>query len=90
MTFNIYSLLGWIGIALIIISYILFSTRKLKMDYALYHLLNLLGAAGLVISTFVTESWPALTLGLIFAGISVAYIIKIFSTKTPYKELRAE
>jgi hypothetical protein len=87
---DIYSILGWIGVVFIILAYILFSTRKLKIDYALYHLLNLIGATGLVISTLMTESWPALTLSLIFAGVSIAYMIKIFSTKNPYKELRVE
>jgi paired small multidrug resistance pump len=90
MIFDIYSVLGWIGIAFIIFAYILFSIRKLKMDYVLYHLLNFLGAMGLVISTFITESWPALTLSLIFAVISMVYIIKILSIKPSYRELRAE
>lgn len=90
MMFNIYSILGWIGMVLIILAYILFSIKKLKMDYALYHLLNLFGAAGLIISTFITQSWPALTLGLIFAVISIVYIIKIITTKNPYRELRAD
>jgi len=90
MIFDIYSVLGWIGIAFIVFAYILFLTKKLKIDYVLYHLLNFMGAAGLVISTFMTESWPALTLSLIFAGISIVYIIKILSIKPSYKELRAE
>lgn len=86
--FDIYSVLGWMGVILIVLSYILFSTKRLKIDYALYHLLNFLGAAGLIISTFVTESWPALTLGLIFAAISIAYLTKIFKTKPSYRDLR--
>ena len=90
ISIDIYSILGWIGMILIILSYILFSIKKLKMDYALYHLLNLFGAAGLVISTFITQSWPALALSLIFAVISIVYIVKILSTKHPYKELRIE
>jgi hypothetical protein len=90
MIINIYSILGWIGMIFIVLSYILFSTKKLKKDYVLYHLLNFLGAAGLIISTFITESWSALTLSLIFAAISIVYIVKILSTKHPYKELRLE
>ena len=90
MIFDIYSVLGWIGLIFIILSYILFSTKRLKKDYVLYHLLNFLGAAGLIISTFITESWPALTLSLIFAVISIVYIVKILGTKPNYKELRLE
>lgn len=87
MIFDTYSLFGWGGMILVIFSYILFSTKRLKKDYVLYHLLNFLGAMGLAISTFVNESWPALTLSLIFAGISIMYIIKILSIKPKYREL---
>jgi hypothetical protein len=90
MILDIYSIIGWIGTIFIILAYILFLTKKLKINYVLYHLLNFIGASGLVISTFMTESWPALTLSLIFVGISIVYIIKILSTKPSYKELRAE
>lgn len=86
--FDIYSLLGWFGLVFIILAYIFLSTKRLKTTYVLYHLLNLLGATGIAISTFFTESWAALTLSLIFWMISLFYIIKIISFKPDYKELR--
>jgi hypothetical protein len=85
---DIYSLFGWVGVVFIVIAYIMFSTRRLKIDYVLYHILNFLGAAGLVVSTFMTRSWPALALALIFAGISVIYSVKILKTKPNYRDLR--
>lgn len=85
---DIYSIIGWIGVIFIVIAYIFFSTKKLKIDYVLYHLLNFLGAAGLIVSTFMTQSWPALTLALIFAAISVVYSVKILRTKPKYRDLR--
>ena len=84
----LFSLIGWIGVLLIVIAYILFFTKKLKINYVLYHLLNFFGSLGLIISTFLTECWPALTLFFIFAGISIAYIVKILKTKPDYKDLR--
>lgn len=90
MILNVYSVLGWAGAVLIILAYIFLLTKKLKKDYVLYHLLNFFGAAGLILSTFTTESWPALALSLILAAISVGYIIKILSVKPSYKELRVE
>ena len=88
MIFDIYSLLGWLGMIFIILAHIFKLNKKLKTDYVLYHLLNLFGATGIAISTFVTESWPALTLSLIFWIISLFYIFKIISIKPDYKELR--
>jgi paired small multidrug resistance pump len=84
---DVYSLFGWAGIVFIILAYILFSQRKLKMDYVLYHLMNFFGTVGLIVSTFMTQSWPALALSLIFAGISIVYIVKILSVKPKYREL---
>jgi hypothetical protein len=86
--FDTYSIFGWVGVILIVFAYILFFTKRLKIDYVLYHLLNFLGAAGLIVSTFATESWPALTLALIFAAISIIYIVKILGTKPKYRDYR--
>lgn len=86
--FDTYSLFGWVGLIFIVIAYIFFSQKKLRIDYVLYHLLNFFGALGLIVSTFATESWPALVLALVFAAISVVYMIKILKTKPKYRDLR--
>jgi hypothetical protein len=88
MILDAYSLAGWIGMVFIIFSYALYLTKKLRIDYVLYHLLNFIGAAGLAVSTFMTQSWPALTLSLIFVGISIVYIIKILKVKPKYRDYR--
>ena len=85
---GIYSLIGWAGVILIIVNYILLLNKKLKKNYVLYHLINLFGAGGIFISAFFTMSWPATSLSLIFASISIFYIVKILGTKTEYKEFR--
>jgi membrane-bound ClpP family serine protease len=85
---NLYSLLGWAGVILVILGYVLLSNKRLKKNYVLYHLINLFGAGGIFISAFVTQSWPAAALSLIFAIFSLFYIIKILGTKTEYKEFR--
>ncbi len=84
----LFSLIGWAGALLVVIAYLLHFTKKLKINYVLYHLLNFFGSLGLIVSTFLTESWPALALSLIFAGISIVYIVKILGTKPDYKDLR--
>ncbi len=88
MVFDIYSLFGWTGIALLIIGYVFLSMKKLKKNYVLYHLINLLGGVGLGVSTFMAESWPAFVLSLIIMGMSLAYITKILKTKPDYRDLR--
>jgi len=88
MILDTYSIIGWIGVLFVILSYVLHLTKRLKIDYVLYHLLNFIGAAGLAVSTFVNQSWPALTLSLIFAVISIVYIIKILKIKPKYRDYR--
>jgi hypothetical protein len=90
MILDIYSILGWIGMILLLLAYFLLSTKRLKINYVLYHLLNLFGAAGIGISTFVTHSWPAMALNIIWIIIAIIAIIKILSAKPSYKELRVE
>jgi hypothetical protein len=90
MILDTYSIIGWIGMIFVIFAYILYLIKTLKINYVLYHLLNFVGATGLAVSTFMTQSWPALTLSLIVMGISVVYIIKILSLKPSYRELRAD
>jgi len=90
MIFDIYSILGWIGMVLLILAYFLLSTKRVKSNYVLYHLLNLFGATGIVISALVTQSWPAMTLNIVWFVIAIFSIYEILSTKHPYKELRVE
>ncbi len=85
-----YDLFGWVGAFFIIFSYMLFSKRKLKVDYTLFHMLNFFGFMGLALSTYMAEAWPALTLSLVFVTISIVYIVKILSIKPSYKEFRLE
>ena len=74
MIFDIYFILGCVGVLLLVLAYYFLSKKKLKTNYVLYHLLNLFGAAGIIISTFATQSWPAFALGLIILIISIFYI----------------
>jgi hypothetical protein len=90
MILDTYAIIGWVGLVFIMFSYILYLIKTLKINYVLYHLLNFIGATGLAVSTFMTQSWPALTLSLIFMGISFVYIIKILSLKPSYRELRVD
>lgn len=65
------SILGWIGSIAYLLAYLLLTLKKLKPDHKLYHLLNILGAAGLTINAFFLSDYPNvivnITWGLIAA-----------------------
>ena len=88
MSIYIYSLIGWIGMTLIIFSYLLLTTKKLKSSSIIYHFLNLIGAAGIIIGTLFTKLWPATILSVILAIVAAYAVYKIIKTKPEYKELK--
>lgn len=90
MIFDIFSIPGWTGGILIILAYFLLSTKKLKSHSITYNILNALGGVGLTISTFVTKSWPSVTINIIWVGIAVFSIITIRKIKPVYKQLKAK
>jgi hypothetical protein len=85
---DIFSLAGWIGMVLLVISYFLLSNKKLKFNSLAYHLMNLFGAIGIAVSAFVTKSWPSVILNIIWFIIAGFSIYKIANTKPIYKELK--
>ena len=70
-------IVGYIGIILLLLAYYLVSTKKLDYNSFLYQALNLLGAAGLVINTVVTKSWPSVILNAIWAIIAFVSLFNI-------------
>lgn len=85
---DVFSLFGWSGMLLVLLAYFFLSVKKLKFNSIIYNLLNAFGGAGLVVSTFVTKSWPSVALNLIWIAIAAFSIYKKASVKIPYKELR--
>jgi len=88
MIYNNYLILGWLGMVFFILAYFLLSIKKLNSNSKLYHLLNLLGSIGIVISTLYTKSWPAMTLNIFWGIIAIFSIYKIINTKPKYKQIR--
>jgi len=77
MSVLISNLLGWAGMILILLAYFLISTNKVGGGSKLYQTLNFFGGVGIVISTYFTKSYPAMTLNLIWALIAIATLYKI-------------
>lgn len=87
MIIDTYQIIGWIGVAFVVLAYCLHLKKKLKNEYVLYHFMNFLGASGVIISSFMTKSWPSMFLFIMLLGISIYFIFKILKIKPNYKEL---
>lgn len=71
------NILGWIGMFIILLAYYLLSVKKMTAKNISYHLLNFLGAAGLIINTIINKAWPATALEVVWALIAIVAIIAI-------------
>ena len=65
------AVIGWTGAILILASYILLSTDRLDGRSAIYHLLNLFGAAGLAANSGWNGAIPSAVLNVVWMGIAV-------------------
>jgi hypothetical protein len=68
-------IIGWAGMALILISYLLITTRQVQPNSPVYQTLNLLGAMGIVINSIVNDAWPSAVLFVVWGCLAVVYLV---------------
>ncbi len=72
------TLLGNIGVFLIIISYLLLQINKLESNNIKYSVMNFFGASLVIISLIENFNMSALVIEVFWVGISIIGIIKVF------------
>lgn len=78
-----YDVVGWIGMILVLVAYILLSTNKIKNGYT-YQILNLVAAVLMAIGLFPKNAWFSFTLQVIWGIVAIIAIAKI--QKKPVKK----
>jgi len=63
--------IGWAGAILILGAYALLSARRLKSESLIYHLMNMLGAAGFVVNSGYNGALPSAAMNVVWIGIGV-------------------
>lgn len=71
-----YDIIGWIGMILVLLAYILLSTNKIKNGLA-YQILNLLAGICMAIGLYPKNAWFSFTLQIIWSFVAIIAIIKI-------------
>ena len=79
---NIFDIVGWAGMILVLLAYILLSTNKLKNGVT-YQLLNLLAAVLMAIGLYPKDAWFSFTLQVIWGVVAIIAILKM--QKKPQK-----
>ena len=78
MRFTIYDLIGSVGVGIIILTYILLQTGKIKSESLAYSALNGLGAGLIVFSLFFDFNFSAFVVESLWVLISIYGIGKYF------------
>ncbi len=80
---DIFDIIGWIGMILVLAAYILLSTNRIKNGTA-YQLLNLFAGILMAIGLFPKNAWFSFTLQIIWALVAIVSIIKIKTKKAKH------
>lgn len=78
-----FDIIGWIGMILVLLAYILLSTNKVK-NGLVYQFINLLAALFMAIGLFPKNAWFSFTLQVVWGIIAIISIIVIIK-KRRYK-----
>lgn len=72
---------GWIGATLVVLAYVLVSSRKVKGHDKSYQVMNLVGALGVGINAFHQEAWPSFAIQIVWGLVAIATLLKVRSLK---------
>ena len=77
----IYEIFGWLGMFLLVFSYALLSTNKIDNHSTIYHILNFIGAFGIILNAYHNKASPIVVLNIAWAFIAI-YNLYINRRKT--------
>lgn len=75
-----FDVMGWIGMVLVLLAYILLSAGKIK-NGMLYQLLNLFAGIFMAIGLFPKNAWFSFTLQVVWALVAIIAIVKLRQAK---------
>ena len=81
---DIFDIIGWIGMILVLIAYVLLSTKKIDAGKT-YQILNLLAAVLMAIGLFPKKAWFSFTLQIIWGIIAIISLVKLCKPNTNNK-----
>jgi len=72
----IFDILGWVGMILVLLAYILLSTNKIE-NGKLYQILNLLASILMAIGLYPSKAWFSFALQVVWGLVSIIALIKM-------------
>lgn len=81
MSYSLYDLIGNVGVIFIIVAYLLLQLNKISSDDIRYSIMNLLGAALVIISLIENFNISAFVIEAFWVAISLIGILKFLKRK---------
>lgn len=72
---------GWIGVVLILVSYLLVSTGRANPKGFWYQISNLLGAVGISFNSYAMGAYPSVAVNIVWSMISIYALYNLFMRK---------
>lgn len=74
-------IIGWTGSLLVIMAYILISSKKIQSDSLVYQFMNLFGALFLGINVFYEQAWSVLPVQITWGLVAIIALAKKYFQK---------
>jgi hypothetical protein len=86
MTYNNYwiELAGWLGVLAYLIAYLLLALRILRADTLSYHLMNVIGAIGLIVNSLHTQDRQSIVVNVAWLLIGLWALYRIYRLRRSY------
>lgn len=81
----LYEVIGWAGSGLLIVAYVLVSSKRLAPEDLAYQTINLFGAFFLLIYAIHTLAYPFVLVNFIWLLIGINFLVKIYLKKKKLK-----
>ena len=75
-----YDIVGWIGMILVLLAYVLLSTKRIENGF-IYQILNLVAGILMAIGLYPKNSWFSFSLQIVWAFVALIAIIKLKKKK---------
>ncbi len=70
-------IVGWIGALLVVLAYILVSSKKVGSESTPYQLMNFFGAVGVGINALHQAAWPSFVIQIIWGATAIVTLAKL-------------
>ncbi|MCP4541532.1 MAG: hypothetical protein GY832_30750 [Chloroflexi bacterium] len=68
-------IVGWLGVATLLVAYVLVSTKRMEGDSVMYQVLNLVGAALLIVNSSYYGAFPSVGVNVLWVGIAIYTLV---------------